>query len=420
MEDHGLLDRSEFNELIRKHYNLVLRTANRSLKNMETAADVAQNTFLKAWIARHTLRHKEAFVPWILTTCRRQAWAMRKQSRSVCSLDTPEECPDMKGEPFQQDGSNLFHVLGMLPEKDLDLILLKYFAGYSLSEIATLQRIPVAKVKSRLHSARQKLRSSFHGSASEIISTTLKYRRIGLMNQIEIMDLGSWCFPRLSFKSQLSLCQSARENKKFSSGVLEELSELPNGTDWVRACEGKLSEKDLVSVLVCCDSGTIERILPAQEDKQLEEEVLKWKEQFYMVRQNDPVLNTPDMETLIDWFEKVLGWYGGIGYRDDQGKGTYGCVYSGEPQGLEKGTRAFTGFHLYREEAGQGIRAVIDVRGLEKLRQRVEKVTGIPQPELCDEGWGSRTFRVSTPCGSKIMFYEWIKPEDAAAPYRKE
>ena len=423
MENDRRLDRSEFNELIREHYNLVLRTANRSLSNLETAADAAQNTFLKAWIARNTLRNQDAFVPWILTICRREAWAMRAENRSVLLLDASEEHPDTRNHGSEQDSSELFHALERLPERDLDLIFLKYFAGYSLSEIAILQRIPASKVKSRLHTARQKLLASFHSGSSKMLSvtsTTLSHWRIGLMNQIEIMDLGSWCFPRLSFQSQLALCQSSKENGKFPAKVLGELSELPNGADWIKACGGKLSEKELVSVLVCCDNGTLDRILSAQEDKQLEEEVLRWKEQFYMVRHNDPVLNTPDMETLVDWFGKVLGWHGAIGCRDEQGEGLYGCVYLDEPYGLEKGTRSFTGFHLFHKDHGQGVLAVIEVRGLEKLRQRVEKATGEPQPELCNEGWGSMTLLITTPCGNNIKFYEWIKPEDAAAPYRKE
>lgn len=420
MGSNSLLDRSEFDELIRKHYGLVLRTASQALRDKEAAADVAQNTFLKAWTARKKLRSQDAFVPWILTICRREAWAIRAENKSTFSLIAPEEYLDARNESTARNNSNLFLALGALPEKDIDLIILKYFAGYSLKDIAILHRISAAKAKSRLHSARQKLQKSFRCLSSHTISDTLKQRRIGLMNGIQVMDLGSWCLPRLSFISQLALCKSSRENGKFPQSVLEELSELPTGSEWVGTCEGKLSEKELVSVLVCCDNGTIERILLAQEDKRLEGEVLKWKEQFYMVRQNDPVLSTPDMEKLIDWFEQALGWRGVIGHRDDNGKGIYGCVCMDEWQGLEKGTRGFSGFHLYRDDYGQEVSAVVDVRGLERLRQRIEQATDEKQPELCDEGWGAMTFVVSSPFGHKIKFYEWIKPEDMVAPYRKE
>ncbi len=420
MEGNSLPDRSEFDELIRQHYNLVLRTANQSLRDMEAAADVAQNTFLKAWTARKALRSQDAFVPWVLTICRREAWAMNGENRSTVSLNAPDEYPDTRNEPADRDSSDLFRALGTLPDRDLDLIILKYFAGYSLKDIAILQRVSAAKVKSRLHSARRRLRKSFHSPLLQDISDTLGQRRIGLMNRIQVMDLGSWCLPRLSLKSQLALCESSRENGRFPQPVLEELSKIDNGSEWVSICEGKLSERELVSVLVCCDSGTIERILQAQKDKRLEEEVLKWKDQFYMVRHNDPVLNTPDMEKLIEWFEQVLGWQGGIGYRDDDGKGTYGCICMDEMQGLENGVREFSGFHLYRDGYGDGVSAVVDVRGLEKLRLRVEEATGENQPELRDEGWGAMTFLVSTPFGHAIKFFEWIKPEDSAAPYRKE
>lgn len=420
MESNSLLDRLKFDELIRKHYGLVLRTASRPLRDMEAAADVAQNTFLKAWTARKRLRNQDAFVPWILTICRREAWAIQAEGKLTFSVSDLAEFPDTRSEPAERSDSNLFRALGTLPGNDIDLIILKYFAGYSLKDIAVLQKISVAKVKSRLHSARQKLQKSFRCPISQDISDTLKQRKVGLMNRIQIMDIGSWCFPRLSLKSQLALCVSSRENEKFPQSVLEELSEISKGSEWVTTCEGKLSEKELVSVIVCCDNATIERILQVQEDKRLEEEVLKWKEQFYMVRHNDPVLNTPDMEKLIEWFEKVLGWRGEIGYRDDNGKGIYGCICMDELQGLENGSREFTGFHLYRDNYGQEVSAVVDVRGLERLRQRIEQATGEKQPELCDEGWGAMTLVVSSPFGHKIKFFEWIKPEDMVNPYRKE
>ena len=52
----------------------------------------------------------------------------------------------------------------------------------------------------------------------------------------------------------------------------------------------------------------------------------KWKDRGYSVRENAPIYYTRDMDATAKWFEEVLGWYTGIEQRDEQGRGTYGCI----------------------------------------------------------------------------------------------
>lgn len=52
----------------------------------------------------------------------------------------------------------------------------------------------------------------------------------------------------------------------------------------------------------------------------------KWKDRGYSVRENAPIYYTRDMDATAKWFEEVLGWYAGIEQRDEQGRGTYGCI----------------------------------------------------------------------------------------------
>ena len=52
----------------------------------------------------------------------------------------------------------------------------------------------------------------------------------------------------------------------------------------------------------------------------------KWKDRGYSVRENAPIYYTRDMDATAKWFEEVLGWHASIEQRDEQGRGTYGCI----------------------------------------------------------------------------------------------
>lgn len=131
-----------------------------------------------------------------------------------------------------------------------------------------------------------------------------------------------------------------------------------------------------------------------------------YSERGYYVKENAPVYYTPDMERTCSWFRDVLGWYGDICGKDEDGAGVYGCVFDVPGELMMVGYKPFSGIHLFRGEAPEGVVGFINVQGLEKLRQLIldngwKQVTEIePQP------WGANECRVITIDGCALRFFE--------------
>lgn len=52
----------------------------------------------------------------------------------------------------------------------------------------------------------------------------------------------------------------------------------------------------------------------------------KYKNREYSVIETEMIYYSPDMEKTVKWFEDILGWYGNVLDRNEQGIGVYGFV----------------------------------------------------------------------------------------------
>ncbi|MBI5093507.1 MAG: sigma-70 family RNA polymerase sigma factor [Candidatus Hydrogenedentes bacterium] len=128
--------------------------------NAEDAADVAQETFLKAYRALSTLREKEKFGPWLIRIAKNTAQrliATRVRERKA-----------IEGLPRRDNASNhaaveedaramLLQNVAALPEPLREVLLLHYFAGKSTREIADLLGTSKWGAEKRLQRARRAL-----------------------------------------------------------------------------------------------------------------------------------------------------------------------------------------------------------------------------------------------------------------------
>lgn len=132
----------------------------------------------------------------------------------------------------------------------------------------------------------------------------------------------------------------------------------------------------------------------------------KFIERGYVVRENGPVYFTPDMARTLEWFERVLGWYGDIAGRDADGKPEYGCVFDYPDEVAVTHLTPFRGFHLFRGEAVSGVVGFLMVDNLDALHRYVtaqgwEQISGIEEAP-----WGARECRVTTVDGCVLRFFE--------------
>jgi RNA polymerase sigma-70 factor (ECF subfamily) len=134
----------------------------------EEAADVTQETFVRAYQALARYQQAKPLAPWLCQITINLALNRLKQRRPALSLDdnsgeAPLEIPDFSAEPqawfLQQERQEwLRQAILALPPEERTIIELRHFQEQSYEEIAGSLNLSLANVKSRLFRARQKLR----------------------------------------------------------------------------------------------------------------------------------------------------------------------------------------------------------------------------------------------------------------------
>lgn len=134
----------------------------------DTAQEVAQETFVRAW------RHAAAYDPrrgrvasWLLTIARNAASDARRLRRSdptdpetMLSLAAASDDPDPEERAMTGwETHRLRRALASLPEDQRRALLLAAFYGWTAREIGERERIPLGTAKTRIRAAMQKLRS---------------------------------------------------------------------------------------------------------------------------------------------------------------------------------------------------------------------------------------------------------------------
>ena len=161
-------DKSAFEELVKRHQELVFSLSFKLTGNRELANDVAQEAFIRAWKAIGKFRGDSTFGTWIYRITVNTAWTLRKKAKKHYSLnieDTHEPVVvDEKKDPelvaINSDLSLVLRkALNQIPLEQRIIVELKNIEGRSHKEIADYLDISVTAAKVRLHRAHQKLRN---------------------------------------------------------------------------------------------------------------------------------------------------------------------------------------------------------------------------------------------------------------------
>lgn len=126
----------------------------------------------------------------------------------------------------------------------------------------------------------------------------------------------------------------------------------------------------------------------------------------YVVKETGAVYYTLDMDKTLKWFKEVLGWYGQIEARDEDGIGTYGCVNNIPIEIEALHIAPFTGIHMFKGDPLPILTAFMLVQGIEQLYSFVKKSGWNQITEVITEPWGSKTCQVKTIDGSILKFFE--------------
>jgi RNA polymerase sigma-70 factor (ECF subfamily) len=155
-------DRHAFDELVDRYEGPLFSATYRITGSVEDAMDATQNAFVNAYEKLHTFNPSYRFFSWIYRIAVNQALNLVGRRRDQARLSEDEPTAD-------RDPADVFdsiEVRGQIKRALLELephyrtvIVLKHLEGFSYREIGELLEIPAKTVKSRLFTARQRLRA---------------------------------------------------------------------------------------------------------------------------------------------------------------------------------------------------------------------------------------------------------------------
>ena len=154
-------DRNAFARLVIRYQKPVFNVALRMLRNRQDALDVAQTTFLKAFEHLGDYDPAYRFYSWLYRIAINEslnALALRKPRGELdANAADAGPDPDRLAEGDQAIAALEDALMRISPELRTVLVL-RHIAQLSYEDIAETLGLPAKTVKSRLHSARERLR----------------------------------------------------------------------------------------------------------------------------------------------------------------------------------------------------------------------------------------------------------------------
>lgn len=149
----GCLD--SFGCLYKRHYSSMVALAYSVLGNRHDAEDATQETFSVACRDLPKLKRKEKFAAWLAGICRNTTRQMLRRRRNTTEL-TQMDSPDKK------EGQTEFHdmvrkAVWKLKPAERELVVLRYFNGFTQAQIADVLDISTSAVNGRLVRAKRKV-----------------------------------------------------------------------------------------------------------------------------------------------------------------------------------------------------------------------------------------------------------------------
>jgi RNA polymerase sigma-70 factor (ECF subfamily) len=176
MDETDLIQRAQagdtdaFEVLVIENQDFVYNLALRTLGNTVNAEDVAQDAFVRAWLALPEFRQQAKFRTWlyriVVNLCYNHFPRLRRELLILVDEDIADmpnvaiESGIVVGIEMDEQRAFLHRKIDELPDHYRMLISLRYQDELSYNEIATVTDLPVGTVKTGLFRAKERLRQA--------------------------------------------------------------------------------------------------------------------------------------------------------------------------------------------------------------------------------------------------------------------
>jgi len=162
-------EKRAFNALYRQYAPVVYSLARHMMRDDEAAADVTQETFVRAWRALDSLNDPQAFGGWIRMIALNQVRDWARAHRPTGSLDAdsadqvPRQWADESIGPAEQleiseQQQQVRDAIARLGEDQQVVVVMHHLEGKPVADISRELGIPLGTVLSRLARGREALR----------------------------------------------------------------------------------------------------------------------------------------------------------------------------------------------------------------------------------------------------------------------
>ena len=154
-----------FAVLVKRYERPVRAVAMHVLGDHTTAQDVAQDAFVKAYENLPAMRKASAFGPWLMKITRRCELTVARQGRRETTFDPASSFPvESNNGQLDQQKQRLLAAVVKLPESERQVVMLRYFSGNSVRDVADILGRSVGTVTKQLSRAHKRLRNMLERS----------------------------------------------------------------------------------------------------------------------------------------------------------------------------------------------------------------------------------------------------------------
>ena len=150
-----------FEGLVRRYERSVRAAALDVAKDSHLSRDIAQEAFLRAYRQLATLRRPAAFGPWLMQITRRCAVDVVRRRRTEGPLgpNLVATTPGHNGR-LEEDKERLLAAVMGLPSGERQVVMLRYFGGHTVKDVARIAGRSVGTVTKQLSRAHRRLRNT--------------------------------------------------------------------------------------------------------------------------------------------------------------------------------------------------------------------------------------------------------------------
>lgn len=186
-------DIRNFEPLYERYYCQVFRYIYNKMELKDDAADLTSNVFLKAMAGIPTYKVSTTpFVSWLLVIAKNEvATFYRKRGSELRYFASQEGIENIARDSEYEASEGFFpirKILELLPDKDFELIDLKYFNKKSVREISEITGITPNRIRVRLHRIRERIAKLIRKNGPDLIYYTIPLIVIIMHNILNIIS----------------------------------------------------------------------------------------------------------------------------------------------------------------------------------------------------------------------------------------